>query len=82
MDWTWGGGWGGKKENTYPWKYIPLILGLKYVLAVRDDMSDTVLRLVYPTIERHLTDESDDVVAVAASGIAFRRMDQWEQSIF
>lgn len=45
------------------------ILGLKYVLAVRDDMSDTVLRLVYPTIERHLTDESDDVVAVAASAL-------------
>ncbi|KAK7069364.1 btaf1 RNA polymerase II, B-TFIID transcription factor-associated, 170kDa, partial [Halocaridina rubra] len=43
------------------------LLGLKYLLAVRDDMISELLTLAYPNIYRGLQDEMDDVVAVAAS---------------
>ncbi|XP_071538423.1 TATA-binding protein-associated factor 172 isoform X2 [Panulirus ornatus] len=43
------------------------LLGLKYLLAVRDDLRTKLLTHTYPHIYKGLLDEMDDVVAVAAS---------------
>ncbi|KAK8401952.1 hypothetical protein O3P69_001209 [Scylla paramamosain] len=43
------------------------LLGLKYLLAVREDLHTCLLPRIYPHIYRGLLDEMDDVVAVAAS---------------
>lgn len=43
------------------------LLGLKYLLAVREDLHTCLLPRSYPHIYRGLLDEMDDVVAVAAS---------------
>lgn len=43
------------------------LLGLKYLLAVRDDLRSQLLTHAYPHIYKGLVDEMDDVVAVAAS---------------
>ncbi|XP_045616900.2 TATA-binding protein-associated factor 172 isoform X2 [Procambarus clarkii] len=43
------------------------LLGLKYLLAVRDDLRARLFTHTYPHIYRGLLDEMDDVVAVAAS---------------
>ncbi|MPC08117.1 TATA-binding protein-associated factor 172 [Portunus trituberculatus] len=43
------------------------LLGLKYLLAVREDLHTCLLPRIYPHIYRGLLDEMDEVVAVAAS---------------
>ncbi|XP_053648070.2 TATA-binding protein-associated factor 172 isoform X2 [Cherax quadricarinatus] len=43
------------------------LLGLKYLLAVRDDLRTKLFTHTYPHIYKGLLDDMDDVVAVAAS---------------
>lgn len=45
------------------------LLGLKYLLAVRDDLVDDLLAEAFPFILRGLGDPVDDVAAVAASAL-------------
>lgn len=45
------------------------MLGLKYILAVRPDLHNSLVPLVFSTILKSLQDESDDVVSVAASAL-------------
>ncbi|XP_039291094.1 TATA-binding protein-associated factor 172 [Nilaparvata lugens] len=45
------------------------MLGLKYVLAVRGDLVDTLLPLAFPSILQGLSDEVDDVGSVAAAAL-------------
>lgn len=45
------------------------LLGLKYLLAVRDDMIDQLLPEAFPYILKGLSDTVDDVGAVAASAL-------------
>ncbi|KAJ8949069.1 hypothetical protein NQ318_016971 [Aromia moschata] len=45
------------------------LLGLKYLLAVREDMIDTLLPESFPFILQGLSDAVDDVSAVAASSL-------------
>lgn len=46
-----------------------IVLGLKYLLAVREDMIDTFLPRSFPYILKGLSDSVDDVSAVAASSL-------------
>lgn len=45
------------------------LLGLKYLLAVREDMVNTLLPEAFPFILQGLSDNVDDVAAVAASAL-------------
>jgi TATA-binding protein-associated factor len=45
------------------------LLGLKYLLAVREDMVNTLLPEAFPYILQGLSDNVDDVAAVAASAL-------------
>ena len=45
------------------------LLGLKYLMATRQDLSQQLLPLVYPSLFRGLQDEVDDVSAVAAAAL-------------
>ncbi|CAH0564280.1 unnamed protein product [Brassicogethes aeneus] len=45
------------------------LLGLKYLLAVREDLIDTLLPEAFPFILQGLSDNFDDVSAVAASAL-------------
>ncbi|KAK3929318.1 TATA-binding protein-associated factor 172 [Frankliniella fusca] len=45
------------------------LLGLKYLLAVREDLVEELLPLAYPHIVQGLADSVDDVGAVAASAL-------------
>ncbi|EFA08205.1 TATA-binding protein-associated factor 172-like Protein [Tribolium castaneum] len=45
------------------------LLGLKYLLAVREDMVNTLLPEAFPFILQGLSDHVDDVAAVAASAL-------------
>jgi len=45
------------------------LLGLKYLMATRQDLSNQLLPLVYPSLFRGLQDEVDDVSAVAAAAL-------------
>uniref|UniRef100_A0A0N8BMP5 TATA-binding protein-associated factor n=1 Tax=Daphnia magna TaxID=35525 RepID=A0A0N8BMP5_9CRUS len=45
------------------------LLGLKYLMAARQDLSQQLLPLVYPSLFRGLEDEVDDVSAVAAAAL-------------
>lgn len=44
-------------------------LGLKYLMAARQDLSQQLLPLVYPSLYRGLQDDVDDVSAVAAAAL-------------
>ena len=45
------------------------LLGLKYLMAARQDLSQQLLPLVYPSLFRGLQDDVDDVSAVAAAAL-------------
>lgn len=45
------------------------LLGLKYLMATRQDLSQSLLPLVYPSLYRGLQDDVDDVSAVAAAAL-------------
>ncbi|XP_075232109.1 TATA-binding protein-associated factor 172-like isoform X2 [Lycorma delicatula] len=45
------------------------LLGLKYLLAVRQDLMETLLPIAFPSALTGLSDEVDDVGAVAASSL-------------
>ena len=56
------------KEENWQCRHGAL-LGVKYVLATRFDLTKELLELFYPSIYEGLKDETDDVVGVAASSL-------------
>lgn len=45
------------------------LLGLKYLMAARQDLSQRLLPIVYPSLYKGLQDDVDDVSAVAAAAL-------------